>query len=96
MKNDGNVDVSNLKVTDALTGDKWTIETLQAGKSKVYTAKHTITEADARNGWVTNIVTATGKGPDGKPVTVVNGEATVAVRPLPARGGASMIGECFD
>ena len=58
--NDGNVTLTNITVTDALTGDVWIIPTLAPGASWEDTASYTVTEADVLAGSVQNVVTATG------------------------------------
>ena len=69
VKNDGNQTMKDIKVTDELTGDEWTIETLAPGEEKEFTAKYTVTAADVKAGKVTNTATATGTSvdPNGKP-----------------------------
>ena len=51
-------------MTDELTGDEWTIKSLEPGASKVFTAEYTVTEADAKKGSVVNVATAKGASPD--------------------------------
>ena len=62
--NDGNLTITDITVTDDLTGDAWTIESLKPGESKVFTTTYTVTEADAEKGEVTNTANATGTSPD--------------------------------
>ena len=75
-KNDGNLTVKDITVTDELTGDEWTIASLAPGAEKEFTASYTVTEADAKVGEVVNVATAKGTSPDpDKPdVPVVPGE----------------------
>ena len=64
VTNDGNLTITNIEVTDALTGDTWTIASLAPGASEEFTAEYTVTEADILNGEVVNVATATGTSPD--------------------------------
>ena len=76
VKNDGNLTIKDITVTDELTGDEWKIASLAPGAEKEFTASYTVTEADAKVGEVVNVATATGTSPDpDKPdVPVVPGE----------------------
>ena len=73
--NDGNQRLTNIEITDALTGDKWgPIAKLAQGEtSTVFTASHTVTEEDILNpeGKVTNVVTATATTPDTEPDALI-------------------------
>jgi len=62
--NDGNLTITDITVTDALTGDEWTVASLAPGASSVFTASYTVTEADVTAGQVVNMATATGTSPD--------------------------------
>ena len=62
--NDGNLTITDITVTDDLTGDKWPVESLKPGESKEFTAEYTVTAKDAAAGEVLNVATATGKSPD--------------------------------
>ena len=62
--NDGNLTLTDVVVTDDLTGDEWTIETLKPGESKEFTAEYTVTEEDILAGTVVNTATAEGTSPD--------------------------------
>ena len=64
--NDGNLTLTNVVVTDELTEDAWTIESLAPGESREFTAEYTVTEADVLAGKVVNVATATGTSPDRK------------------------------
>ena len=64
--NDGNLTVSNVKVSDANAdnfGEK-VIESLAPGASEDFEATHTVTEDDVLAGTVTNVATAKGTSPD--------------------------------
>ena len=75
VKNEGNVTISGIVVTDELTGDKWEIESLKPGEtSTVFTAAHVVTEADILKGEAVNVATATGKTPEDKEPDVTPGE----------------------
>ncbi|MDO4182895.1 MAG: MBG domain-containing protein [Coriobacteriia bacterium] len=62
--NDGNLTLTNVVVTDELTGDEWTIESFAPGASQTFTTTYTVTEADVLAGHVVNVATATGTSPD--------------------------------
>ena len=63
--NDGNLTLENVVVTDDLTGDEWTIDSLKPGESsEVFTAEYKVTEQDILNGTVLNVATAKGDSPD--------------------------------
>ena len=64
MTNDGNLTITNITVTDELTGDKWAIDSLEPGESKEFTAKYVVTEADVLKGEVLNVATGKGTSPD--------------------------------
>ena len=64
MENDGNLTITDIKVTDELTGDEWTIASLAPGESEEFTASYTVTEDDILAGKVVNVATATGTSPD--------------------------------
>ena len=65
VTNDGNLTISNIVVTDELTGDEWTIDSLAPGESsKVFEASYTVTEEDVLAGEVLNVATAKGTSSD--------------------------------
>ena len=64
VSNDGNLTITDIKVEDKLTGDKWTIDTLAPEGSETFTTEHVVTEEDILNGKVVNVATVTGEGPD--------------------------------
>ena len=70
VTNDGNLTITDIAVTDELTGntgeDAWTIASLAPGGSKTFEAKYTVTEKDILAGKVVNVATATGTSPDPK------------------------------
>ena len=74
--NDGNLTITDITVTDDLTGDKWPVESLKPGESKEFTAEYTVTAKDAAAGEVLNVATATGKSldPEKPDVPVTPGE----------------------
>ena len=69
VTNTGNSELTDVVVTDELTGDEWTLDTLAIGASETFTTKHKVTDADVTAGQVLNKVTATGKDPYGNKVT---------------------------
>ena len=64
VTNDGNLTITDITVTDELTGDNWTIASLAPAASREFTANYTVTEADILAGSVQNVATATGTSPD--------------------------------
>ena len=66
--NNGNVTISNITVTDEMTGLNETIPTLAVGEEKTFTTTHKVTEADILKGKILNVATATGTDPKGNPV----------------------------
>ena len=69
-KNDGNLTITDIKITDEKTGDEWTVASLAPGESKEFTAKYVVTEDDIVAGKVVNEATGTGntKDPEHPPV----------------------------
>ncbi len=61
--NDGNLTLTNVKVTDELTGDEWTIDELAPGEEETFDASYTVKESDLGK-TVVNVATATGTTPD--------------------------------
>ena len=80
VKNDGNLTIKDIEVTDELTGntgDKaWKIEKLAPGAGERFTASYTVTEEDILAGSVVNEATATGTStnPDDPEVPVIPGK----------------------
>ena len=62
--NDGNLTITDITVTDDLTGDSWTVDSLAPGESRDFTTEHVVTAADGAAGIVVNVATATGTSPD--------------------------------
>ena len=73
ITNDGTVTLVDVVVTDELTGDTWTINSLAVGASETFTATYTVTEADTYAGSVVNVVTATATDEAGREATVTPG-----------------------
>ena len=64
VTNDGNLTITDITVTDELTEDEWTIESLAPGEKKEFKATYVVTEEDSLNSKVVNIATAKGTSPD--------------------------------
>ncbi|MGM0620784.1 MAG: DUF7507 domain-containing protein, partial [Bacteroidota bacterium] len=64
VENSGNVTVTDITVTDPLTGMTENIASLASGDSETYTETYTITQDDLNSGTVENTATATGEAPD--------------------------------
>ena len=94
--NDGNLTLTNVEVTDELTGDVWMIESLAPGESREFTTAYVVTEADVLAGSVVNVATADGESPDpDKPdpevdpdeeVVPTNRDYTVTIHYIDANG----------
>ena len=79
VKNDGNVTIKDVVLTDELTGGKWNIGTLAAGKSATKETSYKVTQKDVENGSVVNVAAASGKSTDAKNTKVTVKEGRVEV-----------------
>ncbi|MBQ4424098.1 MAG: hypothetical protein II872_07230, partial [Clostridia bacterium] len=80
VTNSGNVTLKNVKITDELTGDEWTIVSLAPGKSQTFTtAAYKVTSDDVVAGSVKNVAVGTATSPKGEEV---KGEAEVEVQTM--------------
>jgi uncharacterized repeat protein (TIGR01451 family) len=77
VTNTGNVTLTNIVVSDPLTGMNETIASLSPNTNAVFTTQYTITQSDLDAGSVLNVATAT----DG--TITVPGEETVSTDPQP-------------
>jgi hypothetical protein len=66
--NNGNVTLTNVVITDELTGDEWTIASLAPGESQSFEASYIVTTDDVVAGSVKNVAKATAIDPENKPV----------------------------
>ena len=64
VKNDGNLTIKDITVTDERTGLSETIASLAPGANKTFTTETKVTEADILSGHIINDATATGTSPD--------------------------------
>ena len=62
--NDGNLTLTNITVTDELTGGEWKVASLAPAASQNFTTSYVVTAADAEKGEVVNVATAKGTSPD--------------------------------
>lgn len=62
--NDGDTILTNVVVSDPLTGDTWTVDKLEIGEKKTFYATYRVTEADGKNGEVLNTATVEADTPD--------------------------------
>ena len=74
VQNTGNVTVKDISVTDELTGDSWSVDSLPKDGSREFSAEYTVTEEDARKGYVKNVAVA--KGKDAQDNDVTSGKET--------------------
>ncbi|WP_194778680.1 DUF7507 domain-containing protein, partial [Pararhodonellum marinum] len=65
VRNNGTVDLTDVTVTDPLTGLDTTIPTLAANSEQVFTETYIVTAADITNGSITNTASAEGTDPNG-------------------------------
>jgi uncharacterized repeat protein (TIGR01451 family)/gliding motility-associated-like protein len=80
VNNTGNVTLYDLTVTDTLTGNSWTIDTLAVDGSQTFYASYLTTQADVDSGSVYNFASVSGSDPEGNLVT-----------PLDSLGGAEEV-----
>ena len=70
VTNDGNLTLTNVVVTDELTGDSWNVEgEMKPGESKTFTFEYLVTAQDiaADGNTILNVATATGNNPSDVP-----------------------------
>lgn len=73
--NNGNTVLSDVEVTDELTGDSWRIEgDLKPGEVRTFETSYTVTEKDMLAGSVKNIAAADGRDPGGDKPDVTPGK----------------------
>ncbi len=72
--NNGNTLVSDIVVTDEMTGDSWDAGTLKPGEDKTFRTEYVVTEKDILAGSVKNVALADGKDPNGDKPDVTPGE----------------------
>jgi gliding motility-associated-like protein/uncharacterized repeat protein (TIGR01451 family) len=76
VENTGNVTITNIAVSDLLTGLNENIVSLAPGADEDYTALYVVKQADLNNGTIVNTVTASGKDPENNTISET-GTATV-------------------
>ncbi len=81
VTNNGNVTVSDITVTDELTGESWKIDSLAPNAKQSFTTVYTVTEADIRAGQVVNVAAVHGTDPNGNPVDA-DGTETITADPV--------------
>ena len=79
--NDGNLTLTDVEVTDPLTGETWKVEKLAPGEKQTFETKYTVTEKDQSAGKVVNKATAKGKMPGTTKLIVVPGTTSDSVLP---------------
>ena len=78
VKNDGNLTVNNIEVTDDKTGDVLDFGTLEGHQEATQTVEYTVTEDDVLAGTIVNNATVTkAEDPDGKTPDTTPGTTTV-------------------
>jgi gliding motility-associated-like protein/uncharacterized repeat protein (TIGR01451 family) len=83
VENTGNVTITDISVTDPLTGMSENIASLDPGADEVFTETYTVTQADLNLGEIVNDATASGMDPENNPVAV-NAAVTVTAALDPA------------
>ena len=82
--NEGNLTLTNVHISDPLTGDNWTVDSLTPGASAEFRTEYLVTEADAKEGLVKNVATGTADNPSDKPTDVTPGtEENKVTKPDP-------------
>ena len=86
VTNSGNLTLTNIVVTDDLTGDSWNVASLAPNASQTFTATYTITSQDMLLNQVRNVVRVIGNSPDdtdveeeGEETVTNNGDISVKV-----------------
>lgn len=69
VTNTGNVTLTDVEVTDPLTGFTDVIPSLAPGETVTLTTTYTVTAADVANGSITNTASASGTSPDGDDIS---------------------------
>ena len=84
VENTGNLTVSDIVVTDPLTGGVTPADgfTLKPGEKKTLTATYTVTAEDAANGSVTNIAEAVGTAVNGTIEVTAEAEQTITAEKI--------------
>jgi len=63
ITNSGNVTITDINITDELTGDNWTIDLLIPGESETFSTDYLVSQTELDEGSVTNTVMAAGLDP---------------------------------
>ncbi|MGY6741892.1 MAG: COG1361 S-layer family protein, partial [Cecembia sp.] len=84
VQNTGNVTLSDVSISDPLTGlsaiSPATIASLAPGATEIFTATYTITQADIDNGSVANTATVNAEDPNGAAISDTNSETINAAQ----------------
>jgi uncharacterized repeat protein (TIGR01451 family) len=78
VENTGNINITNINITDPLTGLNTTIATLAPGASQTFNESYTIIQADLDAGSVINTATAAGEDNNGDPVSDLDSATVTA------------------
>ncbi len=82
VTNSGDVTLTDVTVTDPLTGLTVQVGTLLPGQSVTLDGTYTVSQSDLDRGFIDNIATATGTAPDGTTVTDTGTEQVLALLDL--------------
>ena len=80
VSNPGNVTLTNIRVTDVLTGGDWTIASLAPTGSQTFVTSYLITQSNLDAGTVVNTATAAGLDQTGHTITVSDSETITATQ----------------
>src|SRR5690606_8388897 len=69
VENTGNVTLSNISVSDPMTGLNTAIDSLPPGANQSFNQNYTIRQVDINAGRISNTVTVSGRDPSGETVT---------------------------
>ncbi|RIH64360.1 hypothetical protein D1164_14815 [Mariniphaga sediminis] len=89
VENTGNVSITDILVTDPLTGLNANIPSLVPGASDTFNENYTIILSDLEQGNVVNVVSVTGNAPDASAVQAEDTETVIALDPPTATDDAN-------
>ncbi|KJF43258.1 DUF7507 domain-containing protein [Draconibacterium sediminis] len=68
VSNIGNLTISNVELTDSLTGDSWDLGTMSPGESTTMASTYSVTQTDIDRGQVINSAAVSGTIPSGRTI----------------------------
>ena len=79
--NDGDAPLQNVRVSDELTGGRWTVERMEIGESRSFETSYRITERDAARRSVKNTAVASAENADDGTAVTAEDSCRVTVSP---------------